>query len=82
MSTPGGLDELDDCTAGRAEGFVVDDRAVDIGKAAQRIKVVLRVVIERCFFAQPSIRQVRVGINLHVVRVVVDTVRSSDCHSA
>ena len=49
-----GLDQFDDRAAGRAERLVVDERLVDVGEAAQRVEVVLLVVVQRRLFAQAA----------------------------
>ncbi len=45
---------------------------VDVLEAAQRIEVVPLVVVDRLLVPQPSPYRVRVGVDLEVVRVVVD----------
>ena len=75
-----GLDQLDDGATGRTERLVVDDRVVDIGEPAERIEVVLLVVVQRRLFTDCPERLIGVGIDLHVVRVVIDAVRCSHCH--
>ena len=58
-----GLDELDDRALGRAERLVVDQRLVDVGEAAQRVEVVLLVVVQRCFVAEPRGNRIGVGVD-------------------
>ena len=67
-----GLDQLDDRAARRAEGFVVHERLVHVGEAAQRVEVVLLVVVQRRFLAEPPEHRVRIGVEFDVVRVEVD----------
>ena len=67
-----GLDQFDDRAAGRAERLVVHQRLVDVGEAAQRIEVVLRVVVQRRFFPQSPERRVRISVDADVVRVEID----------
>src|SRR5262249_484131 len=66
------LDQLEDRAPGRAVRLPVDRRPFDVVEAAEREEVVALVVIERLFVAQPFPDRVRVGVDLEVVRVVVD----------
>ncbi len=66
-----GLDELDDRTARRAERLMVHQRLVHVGEAAQRVEVVLLVVVQRRFLTKPPERRVRIGVDADVVRVEV-----------
>ena len=62
------------------EGLGVDHAALDVLVAAHREEVVLLVVVERCLFAQPAEHRVRIGVDLDVVRVVVDVARAGRGH--
>ena len=57
----------------RPEMYVlaVDQPALDVVVAAERVEVVLLVVVERRLLAQPAEHRVRVGVDVDVVRVVV-----------
>ena len=46
-----GLDQLEDDAARRTECAVVDEPLVDIGEPAQRVEIVLGVVVQRRLFA-------------------------------
>ena len=52
-------------------GVTVDQPALDVVVAAERVEVVLLVVVERRLVAEPAEHRVRVGVDLDVVRVVV-----------
>ena len=52
------------------------EHALDVVEAAQRVEVVALVVVERRFVAQPPPHRVRVGVDVEVVRVVVEARRS------
>jgi hypothetical protein len=43
---------------------------------------VLLVVVQRRFFPESSKSEVGIGIDLNVIRVVIDAVGSCDCHRA
>ena len=64
------LDELEDRAARRGKGAPVHEGALDVVVAAQRVEVVLLVVVERRLIAKPLPVRVRVGVDHHVVRVV------------
>ena len=51
---------------------MIHQRLVHVAEATQRIEVVLRVVVQRVLFAQPTERRVGIGVELSVVRVEVD----------
>ncbi len=74
------LDQLEDRPPRRAESLVIDQRPVDIGEPAQRIEVVLLVVVQGRFLAKPAKHPIRVSVELNVVRVAVDVAGSADCH--
>ena len=67
-----GANDLEDRPAARPVGLPVDQGAVDVGEAAQRVEVVLLVVVERRLVAQLLPDRVRIRVDLEVVRVVVD----------
>jgi len=63
------FDQLDDCAARRAEGFVINDRRVDIAKRLTHRSSLLLVVIQRCLFhAAPKNARLGIGIDLHVCK--------------
>ena len=65
------LDELEDRALGRAVGPPVDQGPLDVVEAAQRVEVVALVVVERRSSRSRLQHRVRVGVDLEVVRVVV-----------
>ena len=67
-----GPDDLEDRALARPVRVPVDERALDVVEAAQREEVVLLVVVERRFLAQPAPERVRIGVDVDVVRVVVE----------
>ena len=71
-----GLDQFHDRAARRAEGFVVHQRLVHVGEPAERVEVVLLVVVQRLLFAEPTEHRVRIGVEFYVVRVEVDILHS------
>jgi hypothetical protein len=71
---------IEDRALGRTEGLKIDQRVIDIGEATQRIEVVLLVVVQRNFLAQPPKHRIRVGVQLHVVRIEVHIAGRADCH--
>ena len=66
------LDELEDAARARDVVLGVDEAALAVLVAADREEVVLLVVVERRFVAQPLVQRVRVGVDVGVVRVVVE----------
>ncbi len=64
------LDDLEDAAPSRDVGVPVDQRALDVVVAAQRVEVVLLVVVERRLLPEPGEHRVGVGVDPHVVRVV------------
>ena len=74
------LDQLQNRTPGRAEGLVVDQCPIDVSEPAQRIEVMLMVVVQRRFPTEPTEHRIGIGIEFDVVRVVVDAAGSADCH--
>src|SRR5208283_4137405 len=75
-----GLDDFQDRAPGRAEGLVIDKRVIDVTEPAQDVEVVLLVVVQRRFLAQPPKHRVGVGVQLDVVGVEIDIVGRADCH--
>ena len=65
-----GLDDLEDAAAAGDVGVAVDEAALDVVVATERVEVVLLVVVEGCLVAEPCERRVRVAVDLDVVRVV------------
>ena len=65
-----GVDHLEDGAARRAVRLPVERRGHDVGEAAQRVEVVLLVVIERRLVPQPAPDLVGRGVDGGVVRVV------------
>jgi hypothetical protein len=51
-------------------------------ESAQRVKVVLFVVGQRRFLAEPSKQRIRVGVEFDVVGVVEHLTRSLDTHES
>jgi len=77
MRVPGrdvhaGLDDLEDGSARGAERFVVDERGVDVVVTAEREESVAVVEIQWCLLADPPEHRIRIGVEVDVVRVVVD----------
>ena len=66
-----GLDDLEQCAATGDEGLVVDDRLVDVLEPAERVEVVLLVVVERRLFADAGEHRVGIHVQLDAVRIVV-----------
>ena len=66
------LDELEHRALGRAVGPPVHQAALDVVEAAERIEVVLLVVVERALVAQSPPDRIGVRVDLEVVRVVVE----------
>ena len=64
------VDDLEHGAACRAVRLPVERRGHDVGEAAQRVEVVLLVVIERRLVPEPAPHGVRAGVDLGVVRVV------------
>ena len=64
------LDDLQDPAAPGDVGVAVDQPALDVLEAAQRVEVVLLVVVERRLLAEPCEHGIRVGVDLDRVRVV------------
>ena len=67
------LDHLEDVALGRAEPLPVLQRRLDVGESAQAPEVEPLVVVERRLVPQPPVGRVRIGVDLDVVRVVVQT---------
>ena len=67
-----GLDQLEDPASARDVGLAVDEAPLDVFVAADRVEVVLLVVVERRLLAQAPEHGVRIGVDLDVVRVVGD----------
>jgi hypothetical protein len=65
------LDDLEDRAPAGDESLVVDDRVVDVLEPADRVEVVLLVVVEGLLFAQPTKHRVRIGVQFDVVWVEV-----------
>ena len=86
MNTPGGISisalmiSMTDPLAG-AIRLPVDQAALHVVVATERVELVLLVVVERRFVAQPLPDRVRVGVDLEVVGVVVGRV-GPDGHGA
>ena len=68
------LDELEDRPPTRDVGGPVRTAASDIVEPAQRVEVVLLVVVERRLVTHPLPHRIRVGVDVEVVRVVIDLV--------
>ena len=66
------LDEFEDAAASGDVRRRVDKTAFHVLVAAHGIEVVRLVVVERCLLAQALEHRVRVGVDVDVVRVVVD----------
>jgi hypothetical protein len=66
-----GLDQLEDAAATGDERLVVDEAALDLGVPAHGVEVVLLVVIERRLLTEATKHRIRIGVDAHVVRVVV-----------
>src|SRR5262245_8950174 len=66
------LDQLEHRAAPGDVRLPVDRRALDVVEAAQREEVVALVVIEGLLVAEPLPDRIRVGVDLEVVRVVVE----------
>ena len=77
-----GLDQLEDRALARPVRLPVDERPLDVVEAAQRVEVVLLVVVERRLVAQPLPDRVRIGVDLEVVRVVVEVAPAPQRHAA
>ena len=75
-----GLDDLEHRAAPRDVGLPVEHGGVDVVPAAQREELVLLVAVQRRLVAQPLPDRVRVGVDLEVVRVVVDLGLAGDGH--
>src|SRR6478672_9252041 len=54
---------------------------LDVVEAAQREEVELLVVVERLLLAKPSPDRIRIGVDVEVVRVVVQLAVVRDCHA-
>jgi hypothetical protein len=67
-----GLDELDDRTAGRGELLPVHEGPLEVLVAAEGVEVVLLVVVERGLVPQTLPRRVGIGVDHHVVGVVLE----------
>jgi hypothetical protein len=66
------LDQLEDRALAGDVRLPIDRAALDVLEAAQGEEVVAVVVIERPLIAQSLPDRVRVGVDVEVVRVVVD----------
>jgi hypothetical protein len=75
-----GPDELDDAAPPGNEGLGVEIAPLDVGEPANRIEVVGLVVVERCLLPQAPEDRVRVGADVHVVRVVVHVTGALNRH--
>ena len=65
------LDRFQHRALARDVGLPVDEAPFDVGEAAQRVEVVLLVVIERALIAEATPDRVRIVVDLEVVGVVV-----------
>ena len=89
MNTPGGMTGSALTTSrmsplAELSRFGVLQRRLDVGEAAQPPEVEALVVVERRLVPQPPVGRVRVGVDLDVVRVVVEVVRHdspSECYT-
>lgn len=54
---------------------------VDILEPAQGVEVMSLVVVQRRFLAEPPERRLGIGVQIHVVRVVVEIAFSTDRHA-
>ena len=75
-----GLDRLQHAAVRGAERVVVDEAALDVLEAAQRVEVVLLVVIERCFLAETPKHRVRIHVDVDVIGVEGDLALRRDAH--
>ncbi len=85
MSTPErhldvGPDQFDDAAAAGDEGLRVEIAPLDVGEPAHGVEVVGLVVIERRLLAQPAEDRVGVGVDRHVVGVVVHVAHTLHRH--
>lgn len=62
------LDELQDRAAAGDEGVLVDEAGVDVLESAQRVEVVLGVVVDRQLVAQALEHGIGIGVEFDVVR--------------
>ena len=62
--------------------FGVEIAALDVCEPADRVEVVGLVVVERRLLPQPAEDRVRVGVDVHVVGVVVHVAGALGRHSA
>ncbi len=67
-----GLDELEDRALAREVGLPLDEGLLDVVEAAQRVELVLLVPVEGGLVPHALPDRVGVGVDLGVVRVVVD----------
>ena len=77
-----GPDQLEDRPAAGLERLPVEEPALDVVEPAEGEEVVLLVVVEGRFVAEPTPDRVRVGVDLEVVGVVVDGALARDGHVA
>ena len=63
------LDDLKNAAAAGDEGIAVEQAALDILVAAHRVEIILLVVIERRFLAQPGPGRIGVGEIFWIIRV-------------
>src|SRR5262249_17394742 len=66
------LDDLEDPAAAGDVAPGVDEALLDVVEAADRVEVELLVVVERRLVTHPLPRGIRIGVDLDVVRVVVE----------
>ena len=67
-----GLDQLEDRAVARDQPAVILQRRLDVVPTRDRPEVVLLVVVERLLVAHPLPHGIRIGVDLEVVRVVVE----------
>ncbi len=76
-----GLQDFQHHAPGGTEGLPVDQCLVDVVETAQRVEVMLGVVVERRVVPQSLEHRVRVGVEVDVPRVVVGRTSLFGCHS-
>ena len=80
MNSPGGdsmpgLDHVDRSALRRDEVVLVGQHSLDVVESAHGEEVVLLVVVERRFVAQPPVDLVRIRLDVEIERVEVDVAR-------
>jgi hypothetical protein len=75
-----GLDHLEDRAAPGDVRLAIEQAALDVVEAADRVKVVLLVVVERRLLAETPEHRIGIGRDPDVVRVVIDGVLAHVLH--